>query len=165
MKQEQEVKKKELEKESLRPELNTIDKESKGELELSQFEAGVEDREAGEDPVEQPVKTPAASTHSALEVKDPVLKDIEDLLAEDLSDIYLSLPQEKKAAFREKGEETAAKIKNMIEAGKAKYKKILSLIRDWLKMIPGVNKFFLEQEAKIKTDKIIQYAQEQEKAL
>jgi len=26
---------------------------------------------------------------------------------------------------------------------------------DWLKILPGVNKFFLEQEAKIKTDKIL----------
>jgi hypothetical protein len=39
-------------------------------------------------------------------------------------------------------------------------KKILALIRDWLKLIPGVNRFFLEQEAKIKTDKILLAAEE-----
>jgi hypothetical protein len=32
----------------------------------------------------------------------------------------------------------------------------LKLIREWLLIIPGVNKYFLEQEAKIKTDKIQQ---------
>ena len=46
----------------------------------------------------------------------------------------------------------------MIETGKAVGRKILKLIRSWLKLIPGVNKFFLEQEAKIKTDKIVDLA-------
>ena len=34
----------------------------------------------------------------------------------------------------------------------------MSLIREWLKVIPGINKFFLEQTVKIKTDKIINRA-------
>ena len=43
----------------------------------------------------------------------------------------------------------------MVSAAKVHSKKILKAIVGWLKMIPGVNKFFLEQEAKIKTDKIL----------
>jgi len=30
---------------------------------------------------------------------------------------------------------------------------------NWLKLIPGVNKFFLEQEAKIKTDEVLKLKQ------
>jgi len=50
----------------------------------------------------------------------------------------------------------------MVGSFKIKARKVLHLIRDWLKIIPGINKYFLEQEAKIKTDKIIELA-EQEK--
>jgi hypothetical protein len=32
----------------------------------------------------------------------------------------------------------------------------------WLKLLPGVNRFFLEQEAKIKTDRIIHLKKTQE---
>jgi hypothetical protein len=31
----------------------------------------------------------------------------------------------------------------------------VEIIRNWLKLIPRVNKYFLEQESKIKTDRII----------
>ena len=34
--------------------------------------------------------------------------------------------------------------------------KIIDVIKKWLSIIPGINKFFLEQEAKIKTDKIME---------
>ena len=36
-----------------------------------------------------------------------------------------------------------------------KIKKIFELLLQWLKLLPGVNKFFLEQEAKIKVDQIM----------
>jgi len=36
---------------------------------------------------------------------------------------------------------------------------IMELVYEWLRMIPKVNKFFLEQEAKIKTDKLLKYAE------
>lgn len=86
--------------------------------------------------------------------KDPDLAAIEELLAEDLVDIYVNLPDSKKPAFKKKGEEVAAVVKQMVDSGKFQAKKILDLIREWLRMIPGINKFFLEQEAKIKADKI-----------
>ncbi|MCH8049516.1 hypothetical protein IH979_02285 [Patescibacteria group bacterium] len=71
------------------------------------------------------------------------------------------LPEEKKPAFKARGEEIAATVKTMVDTGKVRVKKILDLIREWLSMIPGVNKFFLEQEAKIKTDKVMDYVEEQ----
>ena len=108
-------------------------------------------------------KTAVASTHSNAPVKHPVLKDVEDLLSEDLTDLYLGLPDDQKLIFKQNGEEVAGKIKTMILLGKIKAKKVFDLIRDWLKIVPGINRFFLEQEVKIKTDKILKYAEEQEK--
>lgn len=87
--------------------------------------------------------------------KDPLTARIEDVLAEDMTDVFLKMSPEKQAEFKTKGEETAGKIRQMIEDAKVNAKKMFDLIRDWLKLIPGVNRFFLEQEAKIKTDKIL----------
>ena len=83
------------------------------------------------------------------------LKDIERILSEDLEEIYWQLPPDKQQEFRRAGEETARKIKKLLESAKIKVKKIARLVWDWLKIIPGVNKFFLEKESKIKTDEIL----------
>ncbi|MCK4744766.1 hypothetical protein KAS41_01770 [Candidatus Parcubacteria bacterium] len=80
---------------------------------------------------------------------------IESILSEGLEEIYVNLSARKQLEFKKKGEETAAKIFFILKKTKVKVKKIIKLIKEWLKTIPGVNKFFLEQEAKIKTDKII----------
>jgi len=106
----------------------------------------------------------AASVPSVAPAKDPILVDVENLLSEDLTDMYLSLPDDEKIAFRKKGEEVAIKIQEMVHTGKIKAIKILEMIREWLQMIPGVNKFFLEQEVKIKADKMVKYANEQIKS-
>lgn len=92
--------------------------------------------------------------------KSPVLEKIEDVLEEDLEDIYFQLPPERQAEFAQKGEETATKIAVLLGQVKFRVSKILDLIKSWLKMIPGVNKYFLEQEAKIKTDKILKIKEE-----
>lgn len=88
-------------------------------------------------------------------IKDELTKEIENILAEDLTDIFLKMSPEQQEVFREKGEETASKIRLLLSSAKINVKKILVLIGDWLKIIPGINRFFLEQEAKIKTDKIL----------
>lgn len=95
--------------------------------------------------------------------KDPVVTQIENVMAEDLTDLFLSLPPEQQAAFQQKGEETASMIKEIVMQAKVNMKKVFELIRDWLKLLPGVNKFFLEQEAKIKADKILMLAQEEKR--
>ncbi len=85
-----------------------------------------------------------------------VYKKIEKILEEDLADLYNSLNYKEKMIFKAKGEEVAKSIFQLIyKKSKVKVKKIIKLIRSWLKLIPGINKFFLEQEAKIKADKII----------
>jgi len=87
--------------------------------------------------------------------KDKTLQKIEDILGEDMTDVFLKLPPDKQKLFKEKGEETASLIKQMIDGAKVNTKKIFDLIKKWLRLIPGINQFFLEQEAKIKTDKIL----------
>lgn len=92
--------------------------------------------------------------------KDEVTQEIEDILSEDLTDLFLKMNPQEQEEFRAKGEETASVIRQLLSAAKVNIKKIFFLITEWLKLIPGVNKFFLEQEAKIKTDKILDSAEE-----
>lgn len=82
-------------------------------------------------------------------------KRIEKILEENMEEIYLKLSPEKQKEFRIAGEQTAKKINEILGKAKFKIKEIINLIRKWLSLIPGVNKFFLEQEAKIKADKIV----------
>ena len=82
-------------------------------------------------------------------------KEIEDVLARDLADLYREMPESRRREFKQAGEETAGKINELFTRGKATAKKIVDLIKRWLGLIPGVNRFFLEQEAKIKTDEIL----------
>lgn len=87
--------------------------------------------------------------------KDPLTKKIESILEEDLKDVYFSMNETDRARFKKKGDETASKIKELLARAHIKAKEIVNLLIDWLKLIPGVNRFFLEQEAKIKADKIL----------
>lgn len=91
-------------------------------------------------------------------------KQIEKVLEEDLGEIYNNLTPQDQKIFKTKGEETARSIFQLVyHKTKVKVKKIIKLIRNWLKAVPGINKFFLEQEAKIKADKIAALAGESKK--
>ncbi|MBI4257304.1 hypothetical protein HY626_04595 [Candidatus Uhrbacteria bacterium] len=94
---------------------------------------------------------------------DKLEEEIEDILEEDLKELYLTMSPDKQAEFCEKGEQTRSRIRQIVRSAKINAKKIFHLIRDWLKIIPGVNRFFLEQEAKIKTDKILFVSEEEKK--
>lgn len=83
------------------------------------------------------------------------LKKVENILAKNMENVFLSLDSQTQLIFKQKGEETAKKIAILFQTGKAKVKKVLDLILDWLRIIPRVNKHFLQQEAKIKTDEIM----------
>lgn len=82
-------------------------------------------------------------------------KQIEKILEKNLEDVYLNMPLAKQREFKIAGEQTARAINALLNQAKTGLKKIIDLIKKWLLIIPGVNKFFLEQEAKIKTDEII----------
>jgi len=83
-------------------------------------------------------------------------KEIEKIMEENLEQIYLGLPPEKQISFMAAGEKTAIEISTLLDKGKATLKIIIDLLKKWLSLIPGVNKYFLEQEAKIKADKILE---------
>ena len=88
-------------------------------------------------------------------------KRIEKILEADLEDIYRGLPPNKQNEFKIAGERTAGRINELLQKGKFKAGQIIALIKKWLQLIPGVNKFFLEQETKIKSDAIIKLQNDQ----
>lgn len=95
--------------------------------------------------------------------KSETIQEIESILSENLEPYYQNLPEAVKEQFKKKGEETAVKIEKIISQTKIAVKKILNLIVNWLKIIPGISRFFLEQESKIKTDKILKLAERKRK--
>lgn len=122
---------------------------------------------SGEKPHEQQKPAPTAETgrfklpklrhtvNSIPSYQDPQIQKIEKILESGLNDSYARLSPIAKQEFKLKGEETALKINELLKHTHVKVKKIVRLILDWLRMLPGVNRFFLEQEAKIKTDQIL----------
>ncbi|HPI67102.1 MAG TPA: hypothetical protein PKZ16_00960 [bacterium] len=88
--------------------------------------------------------------------KTPLHQNIEAVLEEDLGDLYFSLSPEKQKIFKAEGEQTAKKIIELIETAKITFRRVFNLIKKWLKIIPGLNRFFVEQEAKIKADRILE---------
>ena len=83
------------------------------------------------------------------------LKEIDDILSEGLEDVFLALSSEKQANFKQVGEETKVKINILLQKTQIKVEQIVNLIKKWLGIIPSVNYYYLEQEAKIKADKIM----------
>jgi hypothetical protein len=93
--------------------------------------------------------------HIIPNVRDAVTVEVEKIMEDGLKDAFRELTSLQKQEFKIKGEETAYKIRDLLRATHIKIKKIIRLLIEWLKMLPGINRFFLEQEAKIKADKIM----------
>lgn len=106
----------------------------------------------------QPAAAPVVQ--AAVQDKDEVTKKIETLLEEGMKEVFQDMPPEAQARFQKKGEEVAEEIGVMVKGFKVKVKLVLELVRSWFLTIPGVNKYFLEQEAKIKTDSVLSYAKD-----
>ena len=88
-------------------------------------------------------------------IRDPLTLEIEHLLEDGLQDVYKELTPIQKQEFKIEGEKAAYKIRQLMTGAHVKVKKIFKVILEWLKILPGVNRFFLEQEAKIKVDKLM----------
>ncbi len=88
-------------------------------------------------------------------VRDELVARIEKIMEDGVGDAFQRLSPIAKQELKIKGEQTAIKIRELLKATHLKVKKIFQLILEWMKLLPGVNRFFLEQEAKIKTDRII----------
>ena len=98
---------------------------------------------------------PRPVTPVALSYQAQRAQAIDNILAEGLNEVFMKMNPAQQQEFKKHGEETVRKINALLDKTKVKASKIIDLIRSWLKLIPGVNRFFLEQEAKIKADKII----------
>jgi hypothetical protein len=116
-----------------------------------------------------PVETPAPGETLAprapvqptapASMKDPTTQAVEKILEEDLGDLYVKLDPQTRQKVKAEGDVLVGKLRIMVDGVRVHARKVLHLIRDWLKIIPGINKYFLEQEAKIKTDKILDLAE------
>lgn len=100
--------------------------------------------------------TQQISTPEPLAVKSEFLLQLENILADGLGDMYNQMEPDLKIKFKNKGEVIARQIENTLARGRIKVKQMIAWIKSWLRLIPGVNRFFLEQEAKIKVDRILE---------
>jgi hypothetical protein len=106
---------------------------------------------AGEQPAARPATFP--NTGSTIG-KSQSLQRIEQVLEENLDEAFNRMDVQHQQMFKRAGEETARQIDGLLSQAKVKVQKIFELIKTWLLMIPGINKWFVIQEAKIKTDKL-----------
>jgi len=88
-------------------------------------------------------------------VRSAAVVAVESVLADGLTDAYARMSRPQQQAFKTSGEIAAGKISVLLQASKVKVNKIVDLIKRWLQQIPGVSRFFIEQEAKIKTDRLL----------
>lgn len=104
-----------------------------------------------------PKKRPVVQTHPAptYAERDPLTFQIEKIMEEGIAEAYQELTPVQKQQFKIKGENTAKQIKALLQTTRVKVKKIFKLLLEWLQLLPGINRFFLMQDAKIKTDKIL----------
>jgi len=119
----------------------------------------------GVEPSPTPVPAPAAQAPAPRPAqqppiaKDEVVIHVEKIMEEGLGALYATLPEDAKPIFQKKGEEVAEEVSTMVRSLKFEVSKVLRLIREWLLTIPKVNRFFLEQEAKIKTDRLVDFVE------
>ncbi len=103
----------------------------------------------------QQVLVPHSQQEEDKLVNNALKETVDNILEEGLGDIYLNMSTTERRQFKKKGEETTNTIVELLTRAKIKVNKIVQAIITWLKMIPSVNKFFIRQTAKIKTDKIL----------
>lgn len=104
-------------------------------------------------PVVQLPKMPLAAAPKAEEKE--LEHKIQRILSEDIVDLYKNLPDEQKRVVLREGKYTIRTLIELVRRAKCRAKEIVELIRRWLQKIPGINRFFAEQEAKIKAQKIM----------
>ena len=95
------------------------------------------------------------SPHIIPQVRDELTREVESIMEEGLTDAFKELSSLEQQEFKIKGEQTAIEIRNMLRGAHVRVKSIFKLLLEWLKLLPGVNRFFLEQEAKIKAERIL----------
>lgn len=93
--------------------------------------------------------------HHMPQIRDEMTLEIEQVLEEGLGDAFRALTPVQQQEFKIKGEQVAYDIRHMFTQQRLKVRTLLRTILEWLKLLPGINRFFLQQEAKIKVDKLV----------
>ncbi len=91
------------------------------------------------------------------------VEEVEDILEEDLGDVYNTLDSKTQDDFKRQGEQTAKAVVGLLHKVRTTSKAIIKTISKWLKIIPGLNRNFIEQESKIKADKIVEMHEHEHK--
>lgn len=94
--------------------------------------------------------------------RDPLLIEVENKLSDGLWDAYKSMDPGLRARFKAEGERIAAVARDGIVSGRLATEKILDMIVKWLRMIPRVDRWFLVQDAKLKTDAIVRMSEQKD---
>lgn len=106
-----------------------------------------------------PVVLPSETSTAVASNDAIILQKVENILSHNMDRVFLSMDAATQQQFKAKGEATARQIVGLLSKTKIKLKELVSVIMSWLRIIPHVNKFYLEQEAKIKADEIIKMHQ------
>lgn len=105
---------------------------------------------------EVPTAVPSAAAPSSTPIKKSLLlQNIEGVLEEDLLELYKALTPSQRKQFKTEGERAARAIERLFKKAAVTVMEIIRLIRRWLRLLPGVNIFFIEKEAKIKAERIL----------
>ncbi|MBD3281514.1 hypothetical protein GF391_02090 [Candidatus Uhrbacteria bacterium] len=78
-----------------------------------------------------------------------------DKKANKMTGLFTELPPDTQKAFKEKGEALADDIVAAFQSSKLDPAQLQTDIKEWLRLIPGVNRPWLEQMATLKKDKIM----------
>ena len=130
------------------------DLEIRPEQEISKESEPIQE---SEDSIVQPTATPAKQQQeeAITPEEEEEIEEVEHILEEDLGDIYKEMDPKTKSDFERQGEITAKTIVSLLHKVRIRTRLIMKVISRWLNIIPGVNRNFVEQESKIKTDQIV----------
>lgn len=105
-------------------------------------------------PIAQPAQSAPEVPKQSLGKSEAEIQ-VEGVLEEGMQEAFSSMDQQHQHMFKEAGEHTAREIVSVMNAVKVQTQQVFELIKAWLRIIPGVSKWYVIQEAKIKTDKIL----------
>ncbi|MFZ5364597.1 MAG: hypothetical protein ACOZBH_00080 [Patescibacteria group bacterium] len=118
---------------------------------------------SAEKPAPAPAATPGAVSRKQPEKPPAIdleLKAVRDVMQENIKELFLAMTPGQQKQFKEEGVRTAKEISGLLHQVKVNTKRILDLIKRWLSRLPGINKYFLEQESKIKLDRLLEIKKE-----
>lgn len=138
------------------PEKKPETREQQPEREKAEPKESVHSGEEKESSLPATTVVPPKNDQPLVPVKEEEIVKIENIMEEGIGDLYMSMDDQHKQLLKAAGETTAFRISEQLGKAKVNVQRIFELIKNWLTMIPGVNKWFVVQESKIKTDKIIQ---------